>query len=133
MAGGGGIVWLVRVIGGAILRREAMGFGDVTLMCMIGAFLGWQAALIVFFLAPLAGIVVGLIGLIFRRQSEIAYGPFLCLAALALLLGWPRIWEESRKIFELGLFVPAALLVCMVMLAVLLGIWQFIKTKLLRL
>ena len=40
--------WSVLVL----LRREAMGFGDVTLMAMIGAFLGWQAAVLTFFLAP---------------------------------------------------------------------------------
>ena len=45
MAAGGGLVWLVRLIGGAALGREAMGFGDVTLMAMIGAFLGWQTCL----------------------------------------------------------------------------------------
>ena len=55
LVGSGGIVWAVRLIGTAALRREAMGFGDVTLMMMIGTFLGWQACLIAFFLAPFAG------------------------------------------------------------------------------
>ena len=41
---------VVRVLGSQVLRREAMGFGDVTLMAMIGAFLGWQAAVLTFFL-----------------------------------------------------------------------------------
>ncbi|MCX7426655.1 MAG: prepilin peptidase, partial [Planctomycetia bacterium] len=54
MAAAGGLVWAVRIIGSAVLRREAMGFGDVTLMAMIGAFLGWQASILIFFLAPLA-------------------------------------------------------------------------------
>ncbi len=64
MAAGGGLIWLVRIIGGHALGREAMGFGNVTLMAMIGAFLGWQTCLIVFFLAPLAGLVLGLVQLI---------------------------------------------------------------------
>ena len=55
---GGGLVWLVRILATAAMHQEAMGFGDVTLLAMIGAFLGWQAAVIVFFLAPLAAVVL---------------------------------------------------------------------------
>ena len=57
-----------------------MGFGDVTLMMMVGAFLGWQAGVVIFFLAPFAGLVVGVLQLVLRRDDEIPYGPFLCLA-----------------------------------------------------
>ena len=63
------------------LAARAMGFGDVTLMAMIGSFLGWQPCLVIFFLAPFAGLAIGLFSLVLHRQSEIPYGPFLCLAA----------------------------------------------------
>jgi prepilin signal peptidase PulO-like enzyme (type II secretory pathway) len=116
MAGGGLIVWLVRILGSAVLKREAMGFGDVTLLAMIGAFLGWQAILIVFFFAPFAAIVVGILRMIFVRDKEIPYGPFLCLAALAVLLGWDTLWARTRDIFALGAIVPLALLVCFLLL-----------------
>ena len=49
---GAGLTQLVRKSCGFVFRREAMGFGDVTLMGMIGAFLGWQAAVLTFFIAP---------------------------------------------------------------------------------
>jgi leader peptidase (prepilin peptidase) / N-methyltransferase len=55
LACGGGIVWAVRVIGSLALDREAMGFGDVTLMAMIGSFVGWQASLIIFLFRPSRG------------------------------------------------------------------------------
>ncbi len=57
MVGGGAMVWAVRIVGSAALRKEAMGFGDVTLMMMIGAFLGWQPTIFIFFIAPFAGLV----------------------------------------------------------------------------
>jgi leader peptidase (prepilin peptidase) / N-methyltransferase len=124
MAASGGLVWLVRVIGTAVLRREAMGFGDVTLMAMIGAFLGWQAGLIVFFLAPFAGLVIGVLRLIVCRDKEIPYGPFLCLAALVLIVRWPAIWDYTVGVFSLGWLVPLVVLCCLMLMGVMLGMWR---------
>ena len=53
---GAGLTQFVRKSASFALRREAMGFGDVTLMGMIGAFMGWQAAVLTFFLAPFLGL-----------------------------------------------------------------------------
>jgi len=128
MAASGGLVWAVRIIGTSTLGREAMGFGDVTLMAMIGAFLGWQACVLVFFLAPLAGAVVGLLGLILRRGPEIPYGPFLCLATLVVIVRWAALWEWARPIFALGVFVPLVIIVCLALMAILLGLWRLILT-----
>ncbi len=126
MAASGGLVWAVRVIGTAVLHREAMGFGDVTLMAMIGAFLGWQPGLIIFFLAPFAGLVVGVLRLILFRDREIPYGPFLCLATLAVIVGWAYFWIHTAPSFALGWIVPLALLVCLVLMAAMLGTWRLI-------
>ena len=82
MAVGGVAVWLVRIVGSLALGQEAMGFGDVTLMGMIGAFLGWQPALLVFFLAPFTGVLIAVSQWLLTGRKDIAYGPFLCLAAL---------------------------------------------------
>ena len=103
MAASGGLVWAVRVIGTAVLRREAMGFGDVTLMAMIGAFLGWQPCLIIFFLAPFAGLVIGVLRLILFRDREIPYGPFLCLATLVVIVAWDDIWTYTASHLRLGM------------------------------
>ncbi len=126
MAAGGGLIWLVRIIGRAALHREAMGFGDVTLMAMIGAFLGWQNVLVIFFLAPLAGLLIGLLRLIFWRDREIPYGPFLCLAALFVIVRWPAVWAYTHPIFTLGWLVPLLMLGCLGLMAVMLGTWRLI-------
>jgi prepilin signal peptidase PulO-like enzyme (type II secretory pathway) len=128
LVGSGGIVWAVRLIGTAALRREAMGFGDVTLMMMVGTFLGWQACLITFFLAPFAAILVGLAQLILRRDDEIPYVPYLCLAAAAVVVAWAQIWSWAREWFGAGPLVPMVLVVCLVLLGVMLAIWRMIKT-----
>jgi len=127
VATGGAIVWVVRIIGGAVLDREAMGFGDVTLMAMIGAFLGWQACLFIFFLAPLAALAVGLVQVIFLRDQEIPYGPFLCLATAGVIVHWAGIWEFAAPYFSIPWLVPMVLVLCVVMLTILLGISRLIR------
>ena len=127
MAGGGGLIWLARIFGTVALRREAMGFGDVTLMAMIGAFLGWQTALVIFFLAPLAGALLGLVQLILRRGSEIPYGPFLCLGALAAIVAWAPIWNWVLGVFWLGWLVPLAMLGCLLLMGLMLALWRLLR------
>jgi prepilin signal peptidase PulO-like enzyme (type II secretory pathway) len=124
----GGIVWAVRLIGTAALKREAMGFGDVTLMMMIGAFLGWQACLILFFLAPFAALVIGIVQFVARRDDVIPYGPFLCLAAVAVIVAWAPIWMWAQPMFAMGGLVPAVLVVCLALLGLMLAVWRMIKT-----
>lgn len=127
MATGGGIIWMVRLIGYAVMRREAMGFGDVTLMSMIGAFVGWQAAILVFFIAPVVGLVFGVANLLLKSEAEIPYGPFLCAATLAVILRWADAWLLAGFYFELGLWIPILLGICLVMMIVLLMVLQLVK------
>jgi leader peptidase (prepilin peptidase)/N-methyltransferase len=72
-------------------ETESMGGGDVKLLAMIGAFLGWQKALLTFFLAPFFGAVIGIINLIVRKQHTIPYGPFLSFAAFISLFWADKI------------------------------------------
>ncbi|MCX5708797.1 MAG: prepilin peptidase [Candidatus Omnitrophica bacterium] len=71
-------------------ETESMGGGDVKLLAMIGAFLGWKAALITFFVAPFFGMAVGLVNMIVKKDHLIPYGPFLSLAALLAIF-----WEQK--------------------------------------
>lgn len=124
------LIWSVRLIGRWTLGREAMGFGDVTLLGMIGAFLGWQSCVLIFFLAPLAGLLFALAPLFLRGEREIPYGPFLCLGTAFVVVFWPQCWNYSEPYFSLGWIVPMILLFCMVVLGLMLAVWQRIRMSL---
>ena len=105
-----------------------MGFGDVTLLGMIGAFVGWQAALLIFFLAPLAGVVVGLVQLILTRQTEMAFGPYLCLATVGVILYWPALWHGyAVDLFAMGWIVPGLCAAGACLMAGMLYSWRLIR------
>lgn len=126
LAMGGGLIWMVRLVGALALRREAMGFGDVTLMAMIGVFLGWQACVIIFFLAPILGLVIGGARWAMGRGREIPYGPFLCLATLIVIVGWRWVWDRFSYAFEPLYRLPALLLVGFVLMFIMLSLWQLV-------
>jgi leader peptidase (prepilin peptidase)/N-methyltransferase len=96
---GAGITWLARMISRSVLGMEALGLGDVTLMAMIGSFLGWQPIVFVFLLAPLCGIVVAIVLWLTKRRRAVPYGPFLSAAAIVVLFTWRWLWTPTREIF----------------------------------
>jgi prepilin signal peptidase PulO-like enzyme (type II secretory pathway) len=110
MAMGMVLIWSVRLVAQYILGVEAMGFGDVTLMGMIGAFLGWQAALLVFFMAPFFGLVYGIINVALGRGKAVPYGPFLCLATVSVVIFWSPIWSVTAEYFAFGIGVIGTIL-----------------------
>jgi len=83
---GGGSIWLMAIVGEKIFKKEAMGFGDVKLMAMGGAFLGPIPIILVFFIAPIFGSIVGIVLLIRKGEHYIPYGPFLSFAMLLLIV-----------------------------------------------
>ena len=98
---GGGITLLVQRLSAWILGQEALGLGDVTLMAMIGSFLGWQAVLIVFLISPLCGVVFGLSLRSMTNKSYLPYGPYLAAGAFLTILGWRWIWTlEATNVFS---------------------------------
>lgn len=92
LVAGAGITWLVREISSRVLGHEALGSGDVTLMAMIGCYVGWQPVVFVFLLAPLGGIGAGLAARFIAKRSYIPYGPYLALSTVAVLFGWRWLW-----------------------------------------
>lgn len=81
----GGLIYLMGRLGDFLFKKESMGGGDVKFMAMVGAFLGWQFAILTFFLAPFLGAVYGIIEKIRTGDAAIAYGPFLVAGALISL------------------------------------------------
>ncbi len=96
---GGGITWLARLISRWMLGMEALGFGDVTLMAMIGSFLGWQPMVFVFLLAPVGGTVVAMTLWLTRARHAMPYGPYLSAAAIVVLFLWRWLWIPTREVF----------------------------------
>jgi leader peptidase (prepilin peptidase)/N-methyltransferase len=96
---GAGITWLARLISRWALGAEALGFGDVTLMAMIGSFLGWQPVVFAFLLAPLCGVVIAVTLRLARGRRVLPYGPFLSAAAVLVLFLWRWLWTPTREIF----------------------------------
>ena len=128
LAFAGGLVWGVRIGGSIGLKQEAMGFGDVTLMAMIGVALGWQASLLVFFLSPAAAVVIAVAQFLITRRRDIAFGPYLSLAAVIVIVGWHWFWEHyARPLFELGELIPLAILFFLLALTGMLWIWRIIR------
>lgn len=85
---GGGLLWGLAVISPYVFGKEGMGGGDIKLLGMVGAFLGWRPALLTIMIGALLGSVVGLslIGLnIIKRDEYIPFGPFLAFGALLAL------------------------------------------------
>ena len=81
-----GLIFLCGVVGKIVFRKDAMGFGDVKLMGVIGGFLGWKLGVATFFLAPFLGLLFGIPKLFLKKEHVIPYGPFLSLAAFICIL-----------------------------------------------
>ncbi len=88
---GGGLIYAMGLLGDFLFKKESMGGGDVKFLAMVGAFLGWELAILTFFIAPLFGAVYGIVEKIRKNDNTIAYGPFLALGALISLFYGDRI------------------------------------------
>lgn len=107
---GSGLILWVALFAEAVLRKEAMGFGDVKLMGAIGAFCGWQGAVFSFFGGAVLGCLMVAVSWPFLRKApgdsarRIPFGPALAGGALLyLLLARPYVsqyFENIRQVME---------------------------------
>lgn len=128
LAFAGGITWAVRRAATTGLGVEALGFGDVTLMAMIGTFLGWQASVFVFFISPMVAIAFVFVRWVITRNSQTPYGPYLCAGTVLVMLYWDPLWRAYGHVFSLGPeLIIGIILAFVVLMGVLLWIWRLIK------
>ncbi len=95
LVGGGfllGLAWISPYVFG----KEGMGGGDIKFLAMIGAFLGWQQAILTLMVASVVGAVIG-IGLlaakVLKKGQYIPFGPYLALGALIAMIWGIDIWN----------------------------------------
>ena len=94
IVGGGGSLLLIAWLYQAVAKKDGMGGGDVKLLAMMGAFLGWKAILFIVFVASLLGSVIGVTLMVIRKKDStlaIPFGPFLASAAVLYIFYGRRI------------------------------------------
>jgi leader peptidase (prepilin peptidase)/N-methyltransferase len=94
---GGGVLFIVAAAYYLATGKEGMGGGDIKLLAMIGAFLGWKGVLVTLFIGSFAGALAGGLLMLFfgkDRKYAVPFGPFLALGAVVYLflgealIGW---------------------------------------------
>ena len=100
---GGGSLACVAGIYYLLTRNEGMGMGDIKLLAMLGAFMGWKAILPTIFIGSLIGSLVGVPLMLIKRASgklAIPFGPFLSLGAIIYLLWGPDLISWYLSFFR---------------------------------
>ena len=85
---GGGVLYAVATLYFLLRKQDGMGGGDIKLLAMLGAFLGWQSLPFIVFFSSLTGSVIGIAALAAQKkgaQTRIPFGPFLSVAGLCYL------------------------------------------------
>jgi leader peptidase (prepilin peptidase)/N-methyltransferase len=84
-AAGFSFYYLIAHLSIVILKKEGMGGGDIKMMAMVGAFLGWKTVLLATFLGSLFGSVAGILIMIIRGKGvglQIPFGPYLAVGTV---------------------------------------------------
>jgi leader peptidase (prepilin peptidase)/N-methyltransferase len=99
---GGGTLWLIRELYFRFRHIEGMGLGDVKMMLMVGAFLGWQMALVTIFIASLAGSLIGILAIWLRGgtlRMELQFGVFLGPASIIALFTGEELIRRYASLY----------------------------------
>lgn len=108
LVAGGGIFLIITLMGGLIAGKEAMGFGDVKLMCGLGLIFGWLDVVMIAVVSFLIGAIISIILLVSKKKKTdeyIPFGPFIIIATfLVLFVPQNIILLALFKIFTLGMY-----------------------------
>ena len=113
LAIGGGVLYLLDKISLLLLKKRGMGFGDVKLMAMLGAFFGPLGVFLIIMMASLLGSVVGITLILMNRGKDeetgghyLPFGPYIALGGALYLFFGPELIEAYLNQFQTA---PAAL------------------------
>lgn len=87
------LLWIVAFLGSKAFGKDAMGGGDIKMMAMIGAFLGWRGVLLTLFLGAVCGTLVFLPLKLAGRDKLVPFGIFLALGAAACWVAGPALLD----------------------------------------
>ena len=108
MLEGAAIFVLITLVGGLIYGKEAMGFGDVKLMGVLGLFFGHPVVIAITLMSFLIGAILSialLITKIKKTDEYIPFGPFIVIATyISMYVPFGVIEEILKKIFTLGMY-----------------------------
>ncbi len=99
---GGGSLFLVASGYELLTKKEGMGGGDIKLLAMIGAFLGWRSVLPIIFFSSVLGTLVGVSAMLIKKADgklAIPFGPFLSAGAIIYLFWGPLIVHWYLHLF----------------------------------
>lgn len=80
------LMYLLKIIGDFIFKKESMGGGDIKLLFVFGLVLGWQLSILSIFIGSLIGLPLSLIILCKKKDHIVPFGPYLSLGAIFILL-----------------------------------------------
>ena len=81
-----GAMYLLKLIGDFVFKKETMGGGDIKLLFVLGFVLGWEMALISIVLGAFIGLPISVLVLYIKKNRVVPFGPFLVMAALNIFL-----------------------------------------------
>lgn len=127
-AAGFGLTKGIQLFAGMVLRKNAMGHGDVKFMAAMGAFLGWQDVTLTFFLGCMYGAAGGLLHRMVTGDAYIWFGPFLAAGAVTMLFAggqvrhflfetWPE-WQQEHASSPAVVFTVALVSVVLLFLLI---------------